>query len=106
MTAFRDFRGQISWGRICAAVSLAVAVWREFTGATLEHVGLWLGVATGNYGASKFTEIVNTIKSKIVASPASDSSAPRGASNVGAAASTSPSASVVPEHHTGAGGDS
>lgn len=59
---FRDWRNQISWGRICAAVALVVAVWREFTGADLWHVALWLGVATGSYGISKGTEIVALLK--------------------------------------------
>jgi len=59
---FRDWRNQISWGRICAAVALVVAVWREFTGADLWHVALWLGVATGSYGISKGTEVVALLK--------------------------------------------
>lgn len=55
---FMDFREQLSWGRICAAVALAVAVRAQFTGADVAHVALWLGVAVGNYGASKLTEIL------------------------------------------------
>ena len=62
MTALRDWRGQISWGRICALVALVVAVWREFAGADLRHVALWLLVATGSYGTSKLTEVVALIK--------------------------------------------
>ena len=57
-TILQDWRGQLSWGRVCAAVALVVAVWREFNGADLAHVGLWLGVAIGNYGASKLTEVL------------------------------------------------
>lgn len=57
-SVLHDWRGQLSWGRVCAAVALAVAVWREFTGADLAHVGLWLGVAVGNYSASKLTEVL------------------------------------------------
>jgi hypothetical protein len=56
-TILQDWRGQLSWGRVCAAVALVVAVWREFNGADLAHVGLWLGVALGNYGVSKLTEV-------------------------------------------------
>jgi hypothetical protein len=58
----RDWRGQISWGRACALVALVVAVWREFTGADIRHVALWLGVATSSYGTSKVTEIVALLK--------------------------------------------
>jgi len=54
----RDFRGQLSWGRFCAAVSLAVAVVQEFRAQPIAHVALWLGVATGSYTASKITEMV------------------------------------------------
>lgn len=61
-TLFRDWRQQLSWGRVCAAVALVVAVWREFGGASVQHVALWLGVATGSYGTSKFTEIVALLK--------------------------------------------
>ena len=57
-SVLHDWRGQLSWGRVCAAVALVVAVWREFTGADLAHVGLWLGVAVGNYSASKLTEVL------------------------------------------------
>lgn len=66
---FRDWRNQISWGRICAAVALVVAVWRESTGANLYHVALWLGVATGSYGISKGTEVVALLKNVGVAAP-------------------------------------
>lgn len=62
MTLFNDFRNQKSWGRVCALVALVVAVVREFQGADVRHVGLWLGVAVGNYGFSKGTEVVAYIK--------------------------------------------
>jgi hypothetical protein len=62
MTLFRDWRNQISWGRVCAAVALVVAVWREFAGADVKHVALWLAVATGSYGTSKAAEIVALVK--------------------------------------------
>ena len=55
---FRDFRGQLSWGRFCSAVSLAVAVIQEARGKDLAHIALFLGVATGSYTASKITEMV------------------------------------------------
>ena len=60
-----DIEGQLSWGRFCAAVCLGVAVWQEFHNADLQHVSLWLGIATGNYGASKLTQMVSVIKNKI-----------------------------------------
>lgn len=62
MTFLKDWRGQDSWGRLCALVALVVAVWREFDGAPIQHVALWLLVATGSYSASKFTEIVALLK--------------------------------------------
>ena len=58
-TLLQDFRGQMSWGRVCAAVSLAVAVHQQLHAADVAHVGLWLGAAFGNYTASKITEMVN-----------------------------------------------
>lgn len=62
MTALRDWRGHVSWGRVCALVALVVAVVGEFKGADLEHLKLWLGVAVGNYGASKVAEMVAVVK--------------------------------------------
>ena len=61
-TLFNDFRGQFSWGRLCAMVCLVVAVWREFTGGDIEHVSLWLGGAVGGYGTSKGTEVIAYLK--------------------------------------------
>ena len=58
MTWLRDFRGQLSWGRICALVSLIVAVVQECRSKEIAHIALWLGIATGNYTASKITEMV------------------------------------------------
>lgn len=57
-TLLQDFRGQMSWGRICAVVALVVAVIGQIKGADVEHLTLWLSVATGNYAASKITEMV------------------------------------------------
>ena len=54
----RDFRGQISWGRVCSVVALAVAVVGEFRGMDTAHLAIWLSAALGNYGASKITEMV------------------------------------------------
>lgn len=65
----RDWRHQLSWGRACAMVSLLMAVAREFQGASLKHVALWLGVATGSYGTSKATEIVALLKGVGAAAP-------------------------------------
>lgn len=56
MSLFHDWRNQISWGRVCAAVALVMAVLRECRGADVYHVALWLMIATGNYGLSKLTE--------------------------------------------------
>jgi hypothetical protein len=56
-TLFQDWRQQMSWGRMCAAVALAMAVLRECQGADVSHIQTWLGIATGNYAASKITEI-------------------------------------------------
>ena len=58
MGFFRDFRGQLSWGRFCSAVSLVVAVVQEMRAAPIAHVALFLGVATGTYTASKITEMI------------------------------------------------
>ena len=69
-SVLNDWRGQLSWGRVCAAVALVVAVWREFNGADLAHVGLWLGVAIGNYGASKLTEVLCRSTSPTTGAPA------------------------------------
>lgn len=55
---FHDFRGQVSWGRVCALVALVVAVIGQFYGMDAEHLKLWLSVATGNYAASKITEMI------------------------------------------------
>jgi hypothetical protein len=55
-TLFRDWKNHMSWGRVCALVALAMAVLREFQGADVFHVSLWLGMATGNYALSKATE--------------------------------------------------
>jgi hypothetical protein len=60
MSLFRDWRKQLSWGRVCAAVSLAVAVAEQFRGAGVAHVALWLSVAVGNYSVSKFVEAITT----------------------------------------------
>jgi hypothetical protein len=53
-----DFRGQMSWGRFCSAVSLAVAVVQEFRGKSIADIALFLSIATGTYTASKITEMV------------------------------------------------
>lgn len=78
-SVLNDWRGQLSWGRVCAAVALVVAVWRESKGADLAHVGLWLGVAIGNYGASKLTEVLCHSPSPTTGAPvpaAGESAAP------------------------------
>ena len=56
---FQDFRGQLSWGRFCAAVALVMAVIGQFSGSDAEHLAIWLGVAVGNYTASKIAEAFN-----------------------------------------------
>lgn len=60
MTLLKDFRGQVSWGRFCAAVCLVVAVLQEFRAKDLAHIALFLGIATGSYTASKITEMVTS----------------------------------------------
>jgi len=72
MSLLQDFRGQVSWGRFCALVALAVAVVGQFNGMNIEAVRVWLSVAVGNYGASKLTEIVASLKVG-AAAPASPS---------------------------------
>lgn len=62
MTLLRDFRGQLSWGRVCAAVALGVAVVGQFNGMTVEALKVWLSIAVGNYGVSKVTEMVSVLK--------------------------------------------
>lgn len=62
MTLFRDWRGQLSWGRFCALVSLIVAVVGQWTGMKLEATAMWLGVALGNYWGSKATEAVALLR--------------------------------------------
>ena len=64
MSVLRDFRNQISWGRVCAFVALVVAVVGQFGSMDAEHLKLWLGVAVGNYGASKLTEMVCAFTAK------------------------------------------
>jgi hypothetical protein len=56
----RDFRGQMSWGRICSLVGLIVAVYGQLQKNPMDiaHLSVWLGVALGNYGASKVTEMI------------------------------------------------
>ena len=58
MSLFRDWRNQLSWGRVCSAVALVVAVASQAKGADVPHVALWLSVAVGNYGLSKVTETI------------------------------------------------
>ncbi len=70
---FRDWRNQVSWGRVCAAVALVVAVIGQFTGTDTAHLALWLGVAVGNYSASKIAEMVcGRTNSGVSAPPAPD----------------------------------
>ena len=65
----RDWRNQLSWGRVCAMVALLVAVVGQAHGMDVEHLKLWLLVATGGYGASKATEMVALLKNVGVAAP-------------------------------------
>lgn len=104
MTLLRDFRGQVSWGRVCALVALVMAVRREFQGADIQHVALWLLTATGSYGTSKLTEIVALFKGNVPPTPLAQPSAPMGASNV--EASTAPGgAGLVSGDGTSDGGN-
>ena len=60
-TLFEDFRGQVSWGRICSFVALIVAVMGQFNHASIDSLKIWLQVAVGGYGASKATEAISYI---------------------------------------------
>ncbi len=71
MSLLRDFRGQVSWGRVCALVALTVAVVGQFKDMDTDHLRMWLEVAVGNYGASKLTEMVAGFKG---AAPSGDKS--------------------------------
>lgn len=57
-TLLQDWRGQMSWGRVCAVVALIKAWIVQTQGGDVPHVALWLGVATGNYGLAKITEMI------------------------------------------------
>ena len=58
-TMLLDFRGSLSWGRCCSIAALTVAVAGEIRGTMkTENLALWLGVAVGNYAASKITEAI------------------------------------------------
>jgi hypothetical protein len=58
-TLLQDFRGQMSWGRLCSAVALGMSVKLSFAAtANVPLIVVWLGVATGTYTASKITEMV------------------------------------------------
>lgn len=66
----------MSWGRTCAAVALVVAVVGQIKGMDIEHLKLWLGVAVGNYGASKITEMVcGRVDVGVAAPPATEARA-------------------------------
>ena len=58
MSLFHDWRNQISYGRFCAAMCLVMAIVREFQGADITHVSLWLGKGLFTYGLSKGTEAI------------------------------------------------
>jgi hypothetical protein len=58
---FQDFRGQLSWGRVCAATSLVVAVVLSFQDKPdIVLIQTWLGHTLGEYAASKVTEMVTS----------------------------------------------
>ena len=58
-TMLQDFRGQMSWGRVCSMVALGMACKLSFAPhPDVALVTLWLGAAVGNYTASKITEMV------------------------------------------------
>lgn len=58
MSLLRDYRNQISWGRVCAAVALIVAIVGQFNGMDVEHLKVWIAVVGGNYGFSKIAEMI------------------------------------------------
>ena len=43
-----------SWGRFSSAVCLLVAIIREFQGADVAHVALWLAGVGGTFGITKW----------------------------------------------------
>lgn len=60
---FRDFHDQLSWGRVCAATSLVVAVVLSFQAKPdIALIQTWLGHTLGEYAASKVTEMVASAK--------------------------------------------
>lgn len=63
ITLFQDFRGQLSWGRVCAATSLVVAVVLSFQAKPdIALIQTWLGHVLGEYATSKVTEMVVSAK--------------------------------------------
>ena len=58
-TLLQDFRGQMSWGRVCSMVALGMAVKLSLgTKPDVSLITVWLSAAFGNYTASKITEMV------------------------------------------------
>ena len=65
MTLFQESSGKLSWGRVCSAVALLVAIYGQVRmpdKMDIAHLAAWLGVALGNYGANKITEILTKEK--------------------------------------------
>ena len=71
-TLFRDFRNNMSWGRVCSAVALVVAVVGQFKTVKdvplldIGHLQLWLGVAIGSFGIAKLPEFASSFFKKTV----------------------------------------
>lgn len=54
----KDFKGQLSWGRLISLVALVIAGVGSFKGMNQATITLWLGLVLGGYGTSKATEIL------------------------------------------------
>lgn len=64
-TLFRDWRGQLSWGRIVSFCALVVAIVGSFTHMSVDVLKAWLSVVLGGYGSSKAVEAITSLKNKI-----------------------------------------
>jgi len=64
-TLFRDWRGQLSWGRVVSFSALVVAIVGSFTHMSVDMLKAWLSVVLGGYGSSKAVEAITSLKNKI-----------------------------------------
>jgi hypothetical protein len=71
-TLFKDFRGQLSWGRIVSFCALVVAIVGTFHGMTVDMLKAWLTIVLGGYGSSKATEAITSFRNKDIPSGGGD----------------------------------